>query len=59
MQDKAEHQHLKQFVLDYEQREEEEELKGTHSAPLIDVSLTLRISAHETRNRPIKIRLAG
>ena len=31
MQDKVEQQHLKRLVLDYEQREEAEELKGTHS----------------------------
>jgi hypothetical protein len=28
MQDKVEQQHLKRLVLDYEQREEAEELKG-------------------------------
>jgi len=28
LQDKAEQQHLKQFVLDYEQREEQEEIKA-------------------------------
>jgi regulator of nonsense transcripts 2 len=30
MQDKVEQQHLKRLVLDYEQREEAEELKGTY-----------------------------
>ena len=30
MQDKVEQQHLKRLVLDYEQREEAEELKGMH-----------------------------
>ena len=30
MQDKVEQQHLKRLVLDYEQREEAEELKGVH-----------------------------
>lgn len=30
LQDKVEHQHLKRLVLDYEQREEAEELKGKH-----------------------------
>lgn len=29
LQDKVEQQHLKRLVLDYEQREEAEELKGT------------------------------
>jgi regulator of nonsense transcripts 2 len=31
MQDKVEQQQLKQLVLDYEQREEAEELRGTWS----------------------------
>lgn len=30
IQDKVEQQHLKRLVLDYEQREEAEELKGTY-----------------------------
>ena len=30
MQDKVEQQHLKRLVLNYEQREEAEELKGEH-----------------------------
>ena len=34
MQDKVEHQHLKQLVLNYEQREEAEELKGTSTLNL-------------------------
>ncbi|KAI0666624.1 ARM repeat-containing protein [Trametes maxima] len=44
MQDKVEQQHLKKLVLDYEQREEAEELKAL---------------AARNRQGPIKIRLAG
>ncbi|KAI0644392.1 ARM repeat-containing protein [Trametes meyenii] len=44
MQDKVEQQHLKKLVLDYEQREEAEELKAL---------------AARSRHGPIKIRLAG
>ncbi|KAK0461159.1 ARM repeat-containing protein [Desarmillaria tabescens] len=43
LQDKVEQQHLKRLVLDYEQREEEEELKG----------------ALGNRMGPVKIRYAG
>ena len=35
MQDKVEQQHLKRLVLDYEQREEAEELKGEFSLLLL------------------------
>ncbi|TBU55635.1 transcription factor [Dichomitus squalens] len=44
MQDKVEQQHLKRLVLNYEQREEAEELKALES---------------RSRQGPIKIRLAG
>lgn len=42
MQDKVEQQHLKRLVLDYEQREEAEELKGeafisTFTEPFVDL----------------------
>jgi regulator of nonsense transcripts 2 len=59
-QDKVEQQHLKRLVLDYEQREEAEEIKGestllrerTKREPSFYLAL-------EAKNRPIKIRLAG
>ncbi|KAI0373457.1 ARM repeat-containing protein [Pilatotrama ljubarskyi] len=44
MQDKVEQQHLKRLVLNYEQREEQEELKAMET---------------RSRQGPIKIRLAG
>ncbi|KAI0360874.1 ARM repeat-containing protein [Trametes cingulata] len=44
MQDKVEQQHLKRLVLNYEQREEQEELKALEA---------------RSRQGPIKIRLAG
>ena len=62
MQDKVEQQHLKRLVLNYEQREEAEELKGTgfHSLYRSKAVLTLYSVAMESRRQgPIKIRLAG
>lgn len=63
MQDKVEQQHLKKLVLDYEQREEAEELRGTYKLyPHIGLLLTYP-SALEARNRAqygaIKIRYVG
>ena len=58
MQDKVEQQQLKRLVLNYEQREEAEELKGMfHSIGenFLD-SLPLAL---EAQNRPVKIRIAG
>lgn len=65
MQDKVEQQHLKRLVLDYEQREEAEELRGTSRLPgaVISVTLSMILSlvALEARNRAgaIKIRYVG
>jgi len=61
-QDKVEQQHLKRLVLDYEQREEAEEIKGeftlTYSISRANQTGTL-VLALEAKSRPIKIRLAG
>jgi regulator of nonsense transcripts 2 len=57
-QDKVEQQHLKRLVLDYEQREEAEEIKGVS----IVHSKTQNMNTHsalEAKARAIKIRLAG
>lgn len=62
MQDKVEQQHLKRLVLDYEQREEAEELKGTHSTHwLLNWLMLIDEKALEARNRAgaIKIRYVG
>jgi len=58
MQDKVEQQQLKRLVLNYEQREEAEELKGA-SSPIMKNRPNPLSSALETQNRPFKIRLAG
>lgn len=62
-QDKVEQQHLKRLVLDYEQREEAEEIKGkSPRCPLLHSTFKREPSFHlalEAKNRPIKIRLAG
>ena len=61
MQDKVEQQHLKRLVLDYEQREEAEELKGTHSHWMLNWLILTDKKAFEARNRAgaIKIRYVG
>lgn len=63
MQDKVEQQHLKRLVLNYEQREEAEELKGERRCSLIPEFLSDSgyYSALEARSKqgPIKIRIAG
>jgi regulator of nonsense transcripts 2 len=70
MQDLAEHQQLKRLVLDYEQREEAEELKGTlrvlaedfACSDFVDFSSPVPIwssPALEARSRAIKVRHAG
>lgn len=60
MQDKVEQQHLKRLVLDYEQREEAEELKGMH-LPIVSQLVLTDEKALEVRNRAgaIKIRYVG
>ena len=59
-QDKQEQQQLKQLVLDYEHREEIEEMKGTftswYSPSRADFTIALEASS---RAKPIRIRLAG
>lgn len=60
LQDKVEQQHLKRLVLDYEQREEAEELKG--EAAISELAASHLLTPHkalETRNRGVKIRLVG
>ena len=61
MQDKVEQQQLKRLVLDYEQREEAEELKGTHSNWMLNWLMLIDEKAFEARNRAgaIKIRYVG
>ena len=57
-----EQQQLKRLVLDYEQREEAEELKGTHSTHwLLNWLMLIDEKALEARNRAgaIKIRYVG
>lgn len=58
MQDRVEQQQLKRLVLNYEQREEAEELKGMPQ-PITKNYLNQFLSALEAQSRPIKIRLAG
>lgn len=58
-QDKVEQQHLKRLVLDYEQREEAEEIKGGLMVYIPEISNWNTQSALEAKPRPIKIRLAG
>jgi regulator of nonsense transcripts 2 len=62
-QDKVEQQHLKRLVLDYEQREEAEEIKGESMFFPLNLSNEPKREpsslALEAKNRPIKIRLAG
>jgi regulator of nonsense transcripts 2 len=61
MQDKVEQQHLKRLVLDYEQREEAEELKGKHSQRMLNWLMLTDEKALEARNRAgaVKIRYVG
>jgi regulator of nonsense transcripts 2 len=61
LQDKVEQQQLKQLVLNYEQREELEELKGTPMDPPSEPRLLTISPALEAkhRNGGIKIRLVG
>lgn len=63
MQDKVEQQHLKKLVLDYEQREEAEELRGASKFYLSAILLLTCSLALEARNRAqygaIKIRYVG
>jgi regulator of nonsense transcripts 2 len=58
-QDKVEQQHLKRLVLDYEQREEAEEIKGGLVPHFPKTPNWNTRSALEAKTRPIKIRLAG
>ena len=58
-QDKVEQQHLKRLVLDYEQREEAEEIKGGLKVYFSKTRNWNTRSALETKTRSIKIRLAG
>jgi regulator of nonsense transcripts 2 len=58
-QDKVEQQHLKRLVLDYEQREEAEEIKGELTFCSLNSLKWDTRSALEAKSRPIKIRLAG
>lgn len=64
MQDKVEQQQLKRLVLDYEQREEAEELRGKpgpSSCLLTPMPNRRLLAALEARNRAgaIKIRYVG
>ena len=64
MQDKVEQQQLKRLVLDYEQREEAEELRGKLRIPCASCRSVTKITvalALEARNRAgaIKIRYVG
>lgn len=58
-QDKVEQQHLKRLVLDYEQREEAEEIKGRLIVHFPKMRNMNTRSALEAKARAIKIRLAG
>jgi len=58
MQDRVEQQQLKRLVLNYEKREEAEELKGA-SRPIKEGCFSSLSLALEAQSRPIKIRLAG
>ena len=58
MQDRVEQQQLKRLVLNYEQREEAEELKGV-SHPVTKNRPNPLSLALEAQSRPVKIRLAG
>lgn len=53
-----EQQQLKRLVLNYEQREEAEELKGASHSGMKNGPNPLPL-ALEAQNRPFKIRLAG
>lgn len=59
MQDRVEQQQLKRLVLNYEQREEAEELKGTFHPTTKNRPNPPPFIALEAQNKPIKIRLAG
>ena len=58
IQDRVEQQQLKRLVLNYEQREEAEELKGVSHIIRRNRSNSFSL-ALEAQSRPIKIRLAG
>ena len=58
MQDKEEQQQLKLLVLNYEQREEAEKLKGESHSYKKNYPNSFSL-ALEAQSRPIKIRLAG
>ncbi len=58
-QDKVEQQHLKRLVLDYEQREEAEEMKGGSRFRFLRTRNMNTRSALEAKTRTIKIRLVG
>lgn len=61
MQDKVEQQHLKRLVLQYEKREETEELRGAlipYRGPRSLLKKRLALEAR-TRNGAIRIRYAG
>lgn len=49
MQDKVEQQHLKRLVLNYEQREEAEELKGTIVSIVLQVPRPHLLLPHSSR----------
>lgn len=58
-QDKVEQQHLKRLVLNYEQREEAEEIKGGSIVHFPKARNMNTRPALEAKARAIKIRLAG
>lgn len=62
MQDKVEQQHLKRLVLNYEQREGAEELRGRWSClrcSHCEYSMLFIALEARSQQKPIKIRLAG
>jgi hypothetical protein len=60
MEDRVEQQQLKRLVLNYEQREGAEELKGaSHLTVKVHPSSFPFLLALDAQSRPIKIRLAG
>lgn len=59
LQDKVEQQQLKQLVLNYEQREEAEELKGMAWSTESCWHRLTSFPALEARSRAVKIRLVG
>jgi len=58
-QAKVEQQHLKRLVLNYEQREEAEEMKGGLTFHFLKTPNYNTRLALEAKTRPIKIRIAG